>query len=335
MGVGYHQAHPGEPAGSQRAQEALPERLALAVADVTSQDLPVAVCGDAGGHDHRHRGDLRDAVAHLEIGRVQIDVGELDMVQAPAPERLDCLVEPRADARHLRLRYPRLRAQSGHQIVHRSGGHPGHICLHDDRVQRPVDAPARLEHRAGASCRPALRQGVIDEVQQAGFDAGFDTRGHAGGHPQRSFPSNSVTLTAISLSASPRRATSSRAITSSGSGPSARAPGRDDANASSAPRLATSRARMIVASSALIRAAKPAWRDRHIAYAVKSYRAELDGALDAPADVERDLLSVFRQATSGTSVLELELLHAYCGLESPKPQHAAIQPVPRKRRKRK
>ena len=25
VGVGYHQAHPGEPAGSQRAQEALPD----------------------------------------------------------------------------------------------------------------------------------------------------------------------------------------------------------------------------------------------------------------------------------------------------------------------
>ena len=69
------------------------------------------------------------------------------MVEAPASERLHHLVEPRADARHLRLRDPRLRAQRGHQIVHRSGGHPGHVGLHDDRVQGPVDAPARLEHR--------------------------------------------------------------------------------------------------------------------------------------------------------------------------------------------
>ena len=30
---------------------------------------------------------------------------------------------------------------------HRSGGHPGDVGLHDDRVQGPVDAPARLEHR--------------------------------------------------------------------------------------------------------------------------------------------------------------------------------------------
>ena len=34
VSVGYHQAHPGEPSDSQRAQEVLPEGLALAVADV-------------------------------------------------------------------------------------------------------------------------------------------------------------------------------------------------------------------------------------------------------------------------------------------------------------
>ena len=73
--------------------------------------------------------------------------------------------------------------------------------------------------------------------------------GHAGGHPQRSFPSNKVTFTAISLSASPSRAASSRAITNSGSTPPERVPGRDDANASRAPFLATSRARMIVERS--------------------------------------------------------------------------------------
>ena len=60
---------------------------------------------------------------------------------------------------------------------------------------------------------------------------------------------NKVTFTAISLSASPKRAASSRAITNSGSTPPERVPGRDDANASRAPRLATSRARMIVERS--------------------------------------------------------------------------------------
>ena len=90
----------------------------------------------------------------------------------------------------------------------------------------PAAAPAavELEHRASPRCAPAFADGAVDKVQQSRFGAGLDTRGHAGGHPQRSFPSNKVTFTAISLSASPRRAASSRAITNSGSTPPERVP---------------------------------------------------------------------------------------------------------------
>ena len=41
--VGDHQAHPLQPPVAQRAQELLPEPLALAVADVAAKHLPVAV----------------------------------------------------------------------------------------------------------------------------------------------------------------------------------------------------------------------------------------------------------------------------------------------------
>ena len=70
----------------------------------------------------------------------------------------------------------------------------------------PAAAPAvvELEHRASPRCAPAFVDGAVDEVQQGRFGAGLNTRGHAGGHPQRSFPSNKVTFTAISLSASPK-----------------------------------------------------------------------------------------------------------------------------------
>ena len=40
-------------------------------------------------------------------------------------------------------------------------------------------APVELQHGTGPSCRPALLQGAVHEVQQSRFDAGFDTRGHA------------------------------------------------------------------------------------------------------------------------------------------------------------
>jgi len=111
--VGDDQAHTGEAPVAQRAQELLPEPFALAVADVTAQHLPVAVSSDPSGHRRR----LGDAVAHVQIGGVEIDVGELDVVQAPGAERLHALVEARADTRHLRLRDAGLRAQSSHQII--------------------------------------------------------------------------------------------------------------------------------------------------------------------------------------------------------------------------
>ena len=135
--------------------------------------------------------------------------------------------------------------------VHRDAARRGVAEAADFAAVPPTatTVAVELEHRARASCCPARLDGAIEEVQQGGLHTGFDTRGHAGGHPQRSFPSNNVTFTAISLSASPSRATSPRAIANSGSAPSARAPGRDDANASRAPRLATSRARMIVERS--------------------------------------------------------------------------------------
>ena len=99
--IGDHQAHTGEAPVAQRAEKLLPERLGFAVADVAAQDLPVAVCGDARGDDGGHRGGLGNAVAHVQVGGVEIHVRELDVVQAPGPERLHDLVEAPTDARDL------------------------------------------------------------------------------------------------------------------------------------------------------------------------------------------------------------------------------------------
>ena len=51
-----------------------------------------------------------------------------------------------------------------------------------------ASAAVELQHGAGPSCGPARPDGAVDEVQQAGFHAGVDTRGHAGGHPNALFP---------------------------------------------------------------------------------------------------------------------------------------------------
>jgi hypothetical protein len=52
--IGDHQLHTAETACFQRAQEATPERLLVAVADVAAEDLPVAVGRDPRGHDDGH-----------------------------------------------------------------------------------------------------------------------------------------------------------------------------------------------------------------------------------------------------------------------------------------
>ena len=69
--------------------------------------------------------------------------------------------------------------------------------------RRCCQLAATAEPSSSSSEQPALcssppRRRTSIEVQQSRLGAGLDTRGHAGGHPQRSFPSNKVT-TAISL----------------------------------------------------------------------------------------------------------------------------------------
>ena len=89
-------------------REAAPERFVLAVADIAAEDLPGAVGGDAGRHDHGHRHDLAGGVADVQVGRIQVDVRELDVAEGAGAERADDLVQPGADPRHLGLGDPGL-----------------------------------------------------------------------------------------------------------------------------------------------------------------------------------------------------------------------------------
>ena len=95
--VGDDQAHPGEATAAQRAQKAPPERFVFAVAHVEAEDFAFAGGGDAGGDHHGHRRHLPGGVADVEVGGVQVEVGELEVIQAAGPERSDELVEAGAD----------------------------------------------------------------------------------------------------------------------------------------------------------------------------------------------------------------------------------------------
>jgi hypothetical protein len=95
--VGDHEAHPGQSSLLQREQEPAPEHFVFAVADVEAQHLAVAVGGDAGGDDHGLGDHLVVVVAHVQIGGVEVHVGELDVVEGPGPEHADDLIDTSAD----------------------------------------------------------------------------------------------------------------------------------------------------------------------------------------------------------------------------------------------
>ena len=97
MLVRDHQAHTAESAGAQRAPEPTPEHLVFAVAmsqpRISRSPLAVIPVATHNGH----RGDLGGLVADVQIGRVEIHLGELDVVQLAGPERPHDLIEACAD----------------------------------------------------------------------------------------------------------------------------------------------------------------------------------------------------------------------------------------------
>ena len=72
-----------------------------------------------------------------------------------------------------------------------------------------------FELAAGSAQGPALVERVADQVKQAGLGGRLDPGGDSATQPQPSFPSISISLTAISFNASPKRAFSALASSSS------------------------------------------------------------------------------------------------------------------------
>jgi len=155
--VGDHQPHPAQAAALQRGQEAAPEHLVFGVTHVQPEHLAAAVGGDPGGHHDRHGHDLGGGVAHVQVGRVQVDVGEGGMVQPAGPERLDDLVQAGTDPGDLGLGDARIDAQRGDQVVDRPGRHPLDIGLHHHRVQGLIDPAPRLQDAGEERPLPQLR----------------------------------------------------------------------------------------------------------------------------------------------------------------------------------
>lgn len=146
--VGDHQAHPGQAACFERAQELRPERLVFAVTDVEAEDLPGALGGDAGGDDHGARHDLAEGdISDMDVGGVQIHIGEGNVAQGAVTECCDAFVQPGADPGHFGLGDPGVTTQGGDQIIDRAGRHAVHVGLHDHRIQGLVDATTSFQQR--------------------------------------------------------------------------------------------------------------------------------------------------------------------------------------------
>ena len=137
----------GQAALLEAEQEPTPEDLVLAVTDVQTEDLPLPGGGDPGGDNDGHGHDLpalAGGVTDVEVGRVEVDVGELDVVQRPGAERADGLVEPGADSGDLGLGDPRT-AHRFDQVIDVPGRDAVDVDLRHDRVQGLVNPAAGLE----------------------------------------------------------------------------------------------------------------------------------------------------------------------------------------------
>jgi hypothetical protein len=81
------------------------------------------------------------------------------MVQRPLQEGFHLLIEPLADAAHLRFRDAAGPAQRLHQRVDLAGGDPAGVGLHDDGVERLIDPAAGFEPVGKEAALPEFGDG--------------------------------------------------------------------------------------------------------------------------------------------------------------------------------
>jgi hypothetical protein len=98
--VGDDQPHPRQAPALEPGQEAAPEHFVLAVTHVQAEDLAAAVGGDPGRHHHGHRHDLGSRVAHVQIGRIEVDVREGGVVQPPGSRYGQSSAQPVTNREH-------------------------------------------------------------------------------------------------------------------------------------------------------------------------------------------------------------------------------------------
>lgn len=160
--IGDDQLHALEAAARQVLEEARPEGLGLARADVQADDLALALGVDG---DRYYRGDADDAsaLADLEIGRIEPEIGPV-AGERPLEEGMHTLVDVLAQLRDRRLRY------AGHahgldQLVDAPRADAGDPCLLDHRDQRLLDGLARLQEAGEVGAGPELGDLQVERAE--------------------------------------------------------------------------------------------------------------------------------------------------------------------------
>ncbi len=101
----------------------------------------------------------------------------------------------------------------GHQPVHRvTAARPiGEQAHAPAPCPTPRPTLVEVKHAAGPLMRPALPDGVVDQVEQGGLVAGREAGRDRAYQPERPFPRNATSSIACSLTVSSNRAISDRA----------------------------------------------------------------------------------------------------------------------------
>jgi hypothetical protein len=145
----------------QVGQERPPEDLVLGVADVETEDLAAAVSGDPGGDDHGHRDDLGGGVADVQVGRVEIDVGDSVWSSRRVRNAVTTSSSPAQIRDTSDLEMPESTPRAD-QIVDRPGRDTADVGLHHHRIERLVDPAAGLEDDREERPLPQLRDPRLD-----------------------------------------------------------------------------------------------------------------------------------------------------------------------------
>jgi hypothetical protein len=95
----------------------------------------------------------------VEVGGVEVDVREAGMVQRPAQKGFHLLVQPLADAAHLRFGDAAGSAQRLHQGVDLAGGDAAGVGLHHLGVESLVDPAAGFEPVGEEAALPQFGDG--------------------------------------------------------------------------------------------------------------------------------------------------------------------------------